>query len=133
MVALEQVAEIASSLPETTEGERHNHRTWFVAGKAFAWHRPFSKADIKRYGNVEPPQGDIVAVSVADLHEKEAVLAAGHEGVFTIPHFDGYAAVLIELRRVRKPVIRELLTDAWLASAPPAVVDGFVSSRRRTR
>ncbi|MBV9487871.1 MAG: MmcQ/YjbR family DNA-binding protein, partial [Frankiaceae bacterium] len=48
-------------------------------------------------------------------------------------HFDGYAAVLSELRRVRKPVIRELRTDAWLASAPPAVVDGFVSSRRRTR
>ena len=59
---------------------------------------------------------------VDDLGEKEAVLAAGHRGVFTIPHFDGYAAVLIELRHVGKRVLRQLLEDGWAATAPAALL-----------
>jgi len=83
---------MALQLPEVTEGERHGNRSWFVAGKCFAWERPFSKADIKRFGDAIPPQGPIFAVRVTDLGEKEAVLAAQPKAFFTIPHFDGYSA-----------------------------------------
>lgn len=121
MVTLAQAEELARALPEVTEGERHGHRTWFVGGKAFAWERPFSKADIKRFGAESPPDGPIVAVRVEDLDDKKAVLAAGHRGIFTIPHFDGYAAVLVQLKVVGKGVLRELLLDGWLACAPPAL------------
>jgi hypothetical protein len=118
MVTLDQVADLALSLPEAVEGERHGHRTWFVAGKAFAWHRTFSKADLRRYGDERPPHGPIVAMRVADLHEKEAVLASGSAGLFSIPHFDSYPAVLVQLQAVSKRLLRELMTDAWLACAP---------------
>src|SRR5580700_6144129 len=37
----DDVAELVAELPEVTEGERHGTRTWFVAGQAFAWERPF--------------------------------------------------------------------------------------------
>ena len=130
MVSVDEVARIALDLPEVTEGERHGHRTWFVAGKGFAWERPFSKADIKRFGDATPPPGPILAVSVADLDDKEAFLAARAPAFFTIPHFDGYAAVLIQLKKVTKRPLREAIVDGWLAAAPTKLAEEYVRQER---
>jgi hypothetical protein len=128
---LDDAAQLALELPEVTEGMRHGNRTWFVRGKAFAWERPFSKADLRRFGDATPPDGPVLAVSVEDLGEKEAVLAAGIKGVFTIPHFDGYAAVLIQLKSIGKRALREAIVDAWLAVAPPRLADEHLQRRAR--
>jgi hypothetical protein len=132
-MSFDEVVAFVTELPEVTEAERHGNRTWYVGGKAFAWERPFSKADIRRFGDVQPPDGPIVAVAVSDLGDKEAVLAEQSRGVFTIPHFDGYAAVLIQLKTVAKRTARELLVDGWLASAPSQLADDFLARKRSRR
>lgn len=129
VATLGDVARLALALPAVTEGERHGNRTWFAAGKAFAWDRPFSKADLRRFGDQPPPDGPILAVRVADLGEKEALLAANPAAFFTIPHFDGYAAVLIKLPVVPDPDLREAVTDGWLACAPPDLAARYLGQR----
>jgi hypothetical protein len=55
-------------------------------------------------------------VRVEDLGEKAAILAAPPRGVFTIPHFDGDAAILIELKVVGIAALREAMpTPGWRA------------------
>jgi hypothetical protein len=130
VATLDDVSGIALALPAVVETESPQGRSWSVEGKTFAWERAFSKADVRRFGDAPIPPAPILAVRVDDLGEKEAVLAAGHRGIFTIPHFNGYAAVLVELRAVGRRPLRAAIVDGWAACAPEALVAGHRDRRR---
>jgi len=118
-MTFDEVDAIATKLPGVTVGKAWGNRTYLVGKTCFAWHRPFSKADLRRFGDETPPSGELLAVRVDGLDAKDALLAIALPGFFTIPHFNGYAAILIELRRARVKDVRAVIRDAHALVAKP--------------
>jgi hypothetical protein len=127
---MDEVAVHAAALPDVEVGARFGHRTWFVHKKAFAWDRPFSKADVRRFGDHPLPEGPILALTTEDLGDKEAILAEGRRGFFTIEHFDGFPAVLVDLSEATKREVKRAVVDAWLASAPDELASDYAKRHR---
>ena len=59
------------------------------------------------------PNPKVLAIRVADLMEKEMLLAADPEKLFTEPHYNGYPAILVRLPAVSMRELRELITASW--------------------
>jgi hypothetical protein len=133
VVTIDEVAGWAMALPGVTESTSYGNRSWNVGKQHFAWVRPFSKADIKRLAGAPVPSGPIVAVRADDLGDKEAILAAGTRGFFTIEHFASYPAYLVQLDVVAKRALREALLDGWLAVAPEVLARDYLDERRARR
>jgi hypothetical protein len=129
MSDLEDVQRLAATLPDVTEGERYGHTAWAVAGKVFAWERPFTKADIRRFAGDPVPQGPVLALVTDGLEDKEALLQAHPEHLFTIPHLDNYAAVLLHLENADEADLREALEEAWLVHAPADIAETYLEQR----
>lgn len=70
---------------------------------------------------------------MADLDEKDALLALDSEKFFTEPHYDGFPAVLVRLPAVGAGELRELIAAAWRCQAPRALVADFEGRRKTPR
>jgi hypothetical protein len=129
MASWQDVRGRALALPGTDEIERRGTLAWRVAGKGFVWERPLNKSDLKRLKDAgeDPPEGLILAARVDDEGVKAAVIAADPEVYFTIVHFNGFNAVLALLERMSAEQLDELVTDAWLAVAPPKLAKEFLA------
>jgi hypothetical protein len=125
----DDVARLALSLPETEESTSYGNVAWKVRGKGFVWERPLGKSDLKALGDNAPLPGPILGAYVDDLGEKEALLAEGNDALFTIPHFDGFPAVLVLLDRIDLDRLEEIIVEAWLVRAPKRLAREYLASR----
>ena len=122
MATWDDVARIALALPDTAGGTTFGNDAWLVHGKSFVWRRPLNKSDLKALGEDAPPEGPILAAYVADLDDKDLLVTEDPEVFFTIPHFQGFRAVLILLDRIEVDTLAEVITDAWVCRAPKRLV-----------
>jgi len=129
MATWDDVASVVGELQVTEERSPHE---WRVGKKLIAWERPLRKSDYDALTavGVEPPQGDILGVRVADEGVKFALIADEPELYFTTPHFDGYPAVLVKLAAIDERGLRELIVEAWLTQAPKRLVQEFLDETR---
>src|SRR6476659_8056601 len=124
----EDIDEICGSLPETELGISWGDRpTWKVPrgpkGKGFLLYRaPGPTA-------VDPVTGerytDLIVITTPTEVEKRALVEDETTPFFTIPHFDGYNAVLVQQSRLgelTRVELAEVLTEAWAAVAPARLV-----------
>jgi len=125
MATWDDVRLLALLLPEVMErSSQGSLPSWRVRDKSFAWERPLRATDLQMLGDTAP-QGPMLAARVPDLGAKQALLADEPDVYFTIPHFDGYPAILVRLARIALPELEELLVAAWHCRAQ--------APRRRTR
>ncbi|HWV49303.1 MAG TPA: hypothetical protein VN035_07595 [Microbacterium sp.] len=122
MATLAEVREIAMALPGVQEraGGHTGAPEWNVRRGSIAWVRGPTKTDLRTLAELGRswPDGVVLGIRVADLQEKEALLAAEPDVLFTIPHFDGYPALLVMLDAIDRDRLEELICDAWLVRAP---------------
>jgi hypothetical protein len=111
MATEDDVRRIALSLPETTEQPWYGTPGYRVKGKGFLRIR-------------SDHEGGLV-VFVADLGEKEALLASDPKKFFTTPHYDGSPAVLVNLPAIGVQELAELITESWCNKAPARVRQAF--------
>ncbi|MFK4761948.1 MmcQ/YjbR family DNA-binding protein [Microbacterium sp. ZW T5_45] len=133
MAGIDDVREIALSLPGVEEriGGHTGEAVWRAKNGQFVWIRGPRQTDLRQLADLDRvwPAGPVLGIRVFNLAEKEAMLAAEPDALFTIPHFDGYPAVLLRLDAIDRERLKELVCDAWLLRAPVTVARAWLDER----
>ena len=119
----DDIDEICMALPEVELGTSWGDRpTYKVRGKGFVLYRaPHRTAIDPATGE---PFEDLLVVTTATAAEKQALVEDERLPFFTIDHFNGFNAVLVQLSRlgeIDREELVEIITEAWAAKAPKAL------------
>ena len=108
-----EVVALAMELPQVEEAMWYGSPSLKVAGKGFARLRSEAEGGL---------------VLMCDLDEKAALLESGDPAFYTTPHYDGYGAILVDLDRVDRGHLIELITESWRIKAPAKLRKAFDTS-----
>ena len=95
---------IARALPHVEVSTWYGTPGLKVAGKGFARLRTEAEGGL---------------VLMCSLDEKERLLESGEPAYYTTPHYDGYGSIIVNLSKVDREALRELVVQSWLIKATP--------------
>jgi hypothetical protein len=129
MATMADLDELALAMPQATKEVSDDGRpSYHVHGKLFCFHRS------QRPDAIDPETGermaDVLMFRVADLDEKDLILADDRGIYFTTPHFNGYPAVLMRipaLEEIDREELRDLVVGAWLTRAQKRVAKAWLA------
>ena len=130
----EDVDEICRGLPGTWFGASWGDvPTWLVPhrdkGRGFVLYRkPHKTATDPVTGEL---YDDLLVIRTANADDKQALVDADGP-FFTIDHFKSYNAVLVQQSRLgelTRDELTEVITEAWLATAPKKLVSAFLDAQ----
>jgi hypothetical protein len=127
MATRADVRRIAMALPGVEEGKDHFAFSVPNKGKlkGFIW--VWMERVVEKKPRV--PNTGVIAVRVANVGQKDALLSADPVKFFTEPHYNGFPAVLVRLKAVTVADLKVLIAEAWRCQAPAAPV----TRKRRSR
>ena len=105
-------------------GESAPALTWLTLPPGFCAHY-FANVPTPRQSRFAPG-GELFVASPSTATAGGAPPGLGAVIVLADDNFDGYAAVLVQLRTVTKKPLREAIEDAWLACAPEPLARTFL-------
>ena len=126
---MKDLDELALAMPQATKEVSDDGRpTYAVHGKYFCFHRrPRPDAVDEKTGE---RLDDVLVFRVDGQDVKDLILGDARGIFFTTPHWNGYPAVLLrmrDLRRLRKAELRDLIVDAWLTRAQKRVAKAWLA------
>jgi hypothetical protein len=123
----DDVRRLALELPETSEVISRGNAQWRVRDKLFVWERPLRQTDLRALGS-SAPEGPILGARIEHVGVREALIGDSPGIYFTIPHFDGYPAILVRLGEIDAAELRELIVEAWLLRAPKRLARAYLDA-----
>ena len=120
----DDVHDICLSLPEVELGVSWGDRPTYKVprgprGRGFVLHRAPGRTAVDPATG--EPYDDLLVLLTPTEADKDALVGDPSTPFFTVPHFDGYAAVLVQQSRLGElsyDELVEVLTDAWRSRAP---------------
>lgn len=82
--------------------------------RGFVW----SWKERRTPGSPRVPNPDVIAVRVANVAQRDLMIAAEPARFFTEPHYDGFPAVLVRLAAVSVADLEVLLAEGWRCQSP---------------
>lgn len=131
MATIDDIRRIVLALPETeetVEGHRGGLQ-WRTKKGGVIWERGPGKRDLAQLAEMgrDWPEGITCAVRVETEEIKDALIVGEPDVFFTIPHFDGYPAVLFVLDRIAVDDLRDVIVDAWLLRVSPRTAKAWLA------